>query len=84
MADNDSFALELLQEIKTSAKRWFIAFLIMLFIEFLTVTGFLVYLSIPVEEYSVEQDADNGSYNMISGGDIYGGTSEDYIQEKKK
>lgn len=80
----ESFAVELLHEVKASAKRWFIAFLIMLGIEFLTVTGFLIYLSLPVEEYSIEQDADDGSFNMINrGGDIYNGsTPEDYIQEE--
>ena len=57
--DNDTLATELLHEIKASAKRWFIAFIIMVVVELLTIAGFLWYISLPVEEYTYyEQEAD--------------------------
>ena len=59
--DNETLATELLKEIKASAKRWFIAFLVMVGIEFATIAGFLWYISLPVEEVSTEyqQEIDN-------------------------
>lgn len=53
--DNDKLATELLHEIKASAKRWFIAFIIMVIVEVLTIAGFLWYISLPVEESSYYQ-----------------------------
>lgn len=80
--DNEKFAIELLREIKSSAKRWFIAFCIMVGLELGTIAGFMWYISLPVEDYTVDQDADNNSNNTIIGGDNYGGTSESDIQEE--
>ena len=56
----NSLATELLQELKASAKRWFIAFCIVVVLEILTIAGFLWYISLPVEDYSsTEQTIDN-------------------------
>ena len=82
MDNNEKFATELLKEIKLSAKRWFIAFCIMTGMEIATVAGFLWYISLPVEETAIEQEADNNSNNTVIGGDYNGGTSESDIQEK--
>ena len=68
-----NLATELLHEVKASAKRWFIAFLVMCGVEAATIAGFLYYISLPIEEYSIEQDADNNSFNSVSGGDFSNG-----------
>ena len=73
----DKFATELLHEVKLSAKRWFIAFLIILGLWFATIGAFLWYISLPVEvtDTQVEQQSDNNSSNYVVGGD-YNGVSE--------
>lgn len=55
--DHETLATELLHEIKASAKRWFIAFCIMVVVEILTIAGFLWYISLPVEEYTTTEQA---------------------------
>ena len=70
-----SLATELLHEIKASAKRWFIAFIIVLCLWFATIGVFVWYISLPVEVESVEQQSDNNSNNYVVGGD-YNGVSE--------
>ena len=63
--DNDgmNLATEILQEVKASAKRWFIAILVMVFIELATIGGFLWYISLPVDEtVTVENDEGNANY----------------------
>lgn len=74
-----TLATEILGELKASARRWFLAFLIMLGIEIATVAGFLWYLSLPTEEYAVTQDTDNGGDNYAIGGN-YNGASESGVQ----
>lgn len=70
----ETLATELLHELKASAKRWFIAFCIMVVLEIATIAGFLWYISLPVEEYTIEQTADqntiedNGSITQTTGG----------------
>lgn len=79
--DNETLATELLKEIKASAKRWFIAFLVMVGIEFATIAGFLWYISLPVEEVETEyqQEIDNldNSKAMQMIGSKYDGESTD-------
>lgn len=58
-----SLATELLHELKASAKRWFIAFCVMVALEIATIGGFLWYISLPVEEWvSVENEDGNANY----------------------
>lgn len=78
--ENETLATELLHEIKMSAKRWFIAFCVMVVLEVITIVGFMWYLSLPVEEYSIEQDATDRSLNVISGGNYNGGETESQLQ----
>ena len=80
--DNEKFAIELLREIKSSAKRWFIAFCIMVGLELGTIAGFMWYISLPVDETTIGQAADNSSSNSIIGGDYNGGISESDTQEE--
>lgn len=79
--DNISLATELLHEVKTSAKRWFIAFCIMVVLEICTIVGFIWYISLPVETYdnTIEQTADDRGLNIINdgGGNYYGNLPED-------
>lgn len=70
--DNEgvTLATEILQELRASARRWFIAFLIMLGVEIVTVGGFLWYISLPTDEVvTVENDEGNANY---VGGDVRG------------
>lgn len=60
--EGTTLATEIFQELKASAKRWFIAFIIMLFIEVGTIVGFLWYISLPVDEVTVQNDDDNANY----------------------
>ena len=72
--DNESLALELLHEVKASAKRWFIAFCVMVGVEIATITGFLWYISLPIEEVSVyeqtgeQTDTNTSEFNQTIGG----------------
>lgn len=68
--EGTTLATEILQELRASARRWFIAFIIMLVVEIATVAGFLRYLSLPVDE-TVTVENDEGNANYI-GGDVSG------------
>lgn len=74
--DNDgaTLASEILHELKLSARRWFIAFIIMLCVEIATVVGFLWYLSLPAEELLITNDEGNANYiGRDLTGEIYTG-----------
>lgn len=74
--DTMNLATELLHEVKMSAKRWFIAFCVMVFIECATIAGFLWYMSLPTEEVTVESDDGNANYiGRDLKGDLYNGES---------
>lgn len=74
--EQESLATELMHEIKASAKRWFIAFCIMVILELFTIVGFIWYISLPLEETSttITQDADGVNGNRIQ--QIVGGEEE--------
>ena len=77
--EQETLATELLREVKASAKRWFICFIIMVALEIATIIGFLWYISLPVdtttaEVQDVDQDTDGGGDNSFIGGDNYGET----------
>lgn len=78
--DNNTLATEILHELKASAKRWFIAFCIMVGLEIGTIVGFLWYISLPVEEYTIEQESSDRSFNNI-GGYVNGIETESDLQE---
>ncbi len=75
MEEHTTLATELLHELKLSAKRWFIAFCVMVVLEIATIAGFMWYISLPVEDYSLEQVTERGGDNLNIGGD-YNGTTE--------
>lgn len=76
-----TLASEILAEVKASARRWFIAFLVMVVVEIGTIAGFLWYLSLPVEEVTVENEDGNALYvgdnNMVRGGVFNGSGNEE-------
>lgn len=79
--EGTTLATEIFQELKTSARRWFIAFLVMVGVEICTVAGFIWYISLPVDE-TVDIQNDDGNANYVGGnleGGIYNG--EDYSAE---
>lgn len=82
--DGQTLASEILKEVKASARRWFIAFCIMCSVELGTVAGFLWYISLPVEECSVDQITDTGGDNCAVGGDYTYGTAADILQETEQ
>ena len=66
--DNEKLATELLHEIKASAKRWFIIAIIELCIIVAVISGFLWYISLPVESEDVTTvENDDGNANYIGG-----------------
>ena len=72
--ERQRFATELLHEVKMNAKRWFVAFCIMVALEISTILGFMWYISLPTEETETNytQESDDSSYNQIIGGDYNG------------
>lgn len=70
--NNDmNFATEILSEVKVSSKRWFIAFLTVLVLWFATIGAFIWYISLPVEDYDVSIENDEGNANYV-GRDLNG------------
>ena len=57
--EEKTLATELLHEVKASAKRWFIAFCIMVILEVLTIVGFMWYISLPIEEVTYTQEMED-------------------------
>lgn len=80
--DNQTLASEMLSELKATNRRWFIAFLVVLALWFATIGAFLWYISLPIEDYSVEQYTDGDANSIIGIGDYNGSTTESYLQEE--
>ena len=81
----EGLATEILHELKLSAKRWFIAFVIMIIVEIITIAGFLWYISLPADEVTTQyeqsvdnvQDSDNLKQLIVKDGDIDGESKTD-------
>ena len=80
--ENQTLASEMLKELKAQSRRWFIAFLIVLVLWFATIGAFIIYLSLPVEEVTIEQEVDGDTNHLIGIGDSYGGTTESNLSEE--
>lgn len=67
MPENESLATELLHLVKAQSKRWFISFIIVLSMLFVSNLVWLYFWCLPAEEVSteVEQQTDNGDNNFI-------------------
>lgn len=66
--DHESLASELLREVKATSKRWFIAFIVMVILEAVTIFGFIWYIMLPVDDYEISQQSTDRSFNLINGG----------------
>ena len=75
----DTLASELLHELKLSAKRWFIAFCIMVALELATISGFMWYISLPADKLTIENDDGNANY---IGNDLNGDLNNGENSEK--
>ena len=67
-------ATELMHELKAASKRWFIAFLVVLGLWFATIGAFIWYISLPVEETTttdIAQEADDDRPSDRKHGDGY-------------
>lgn len=73
-----TLATEIVSELKASARRWFIAFIVMLIVEVFTVAGFLWYISLPADETITTQEAEdiNNSSVIQRVGDYIEGTAD--------
>lgn len=77
MEEKDSLASELLHLVKTQARRWFIAFIIVLIMLFATNLAWLYAWNLPSEESTSESydiQSEDNVYNESGGVNI--GTSE--------
>ena len=74
-----TLATELLHELKATSKRWFIAFCIMVVLEFATIAGFMWYISLPADELTIENDSGNANY---IGNDLNGDLNNGENSEK--
>lgn len=73
--EDTTLATEMLRELKSNSRRWFIAFLVVLALWFATIGAFLWYISLPVEETTVEQEIE-GDANALIGIGNYNGETE--------
>ena len=67
---NETLATEMLRELKASNRRWFIAFIVVLILWFATIGAFLWYISLPVDEYVVDQYTDGDANAIVGIGDL--------------
>ena len=79
--ENESLATELIRELRAQSRRWFITALVELGIIIAIVFAFIWYLTLPVDEITIEGDGGNANY---IGRDLEGGlyNGEDYKEEK--
>ena len=82
--ENQTLATELLRELKASNRRWFIAFLIALTFWIATIGAFLYYISLPVDEITVDQYTDGDANSIVGVGDLYGNPTESYQETESK
>ena len=75
--DDERLALELLHELKSSCRRWFIAFIISIVMLFATNLTWLYAWNLPTESTSITQDSeDNGTNNIIGNDGYINGTTD--------
>ena len=75
--NNKNLATELLKEVKACAKRWFIAFCIMVALEIATIIGFVWYITLPIDESTITQEMQD-----IEDSDVKQIVGDDYGEDK--
>ena len=80
--ENESLATELIRELRAQSRRWFITALVELGIIIAVVLAFLWYLTLPVDEISIDT-GEGGNANYI-GHDLEGGlyNGENHTKEE--
>lgn len=74
--ENQPLATELIKEVRAQNKRLFIVALVELGIIIAIVIGFLWYISLPIDEISIENDDGNATYiGHDLEGELYNGES---------
>lgn len=73
MEEKDSLASELLHLVKAQARRWFIAFIIVLIMLFATNLAWLYAWNLPCEETTVSSDNDSNANYIECEGNITNG-----------
>ena len=74
--ENQPLATELIKELRSQSKRWFIISLVELVVIVAVVVGFLWYISLPIDEISIENDDGNATYiGHDLEGELYNGES---------
>lgn len=71
LIQHEPLATELLREVKASSKRWFIIALVELFLILALAGGFIWYITVPVDDYSVDIANESGNAHYI-GNDMNG------------
>ncbi len=82
MDNQNTLASEMLSELKKQNKRVFTALVVVLALWFATIGAFIIYLSLPVEEVTVEQEVDGDTNHLIGIGDNYVGETDSYLSEE--
>lgn len=78
--EHETLATEMLRELKANNKRLFISLLVIMALWFATIGVFFWYLSLPIEEVTIEQDTEGNANYLIGIGD-YNAEPEGNIQE---
>jgi len=74
--ENQPLATELIKELKAQNKRMFIIAIIEAVLLVATILGFLWYISLPIDEISIENDDGNATYiGHDLEGELYNGES---------
>lgn len=80
--ENETLATEMLRELKSNGRRWFIAFLVVLVLWFATIGAFLWYISLPVDVQEVEQYTGGDANAIVGIGDLNGNLPENNSQKE--
>ena len=80
--NNETLASELLKELKVTSKRWFLLFIITLFLLFITNVIWLYAWNLPTEEttstsYDIQSEDDGNAIDSESGGVTIGERDSD-------
>lgn len=79
--ENETLATEIIKELKAQNKRMFIIVIIEAVLLIATIIGFLWYISLPIDEISIENDDGNATYiGHDLEGELYNGENNKETQ----
>ena len=83
--ENTTLATELLREVKSQSKRWFITAVVELVIIVIITLAFLWYISLPVDETLIQTDDGNANYiGRDLNGELFNGENSSYQESSEK